>query len=96
MDSTEALARIRAAASASPARVDMSELHAIKRARERKIQRGDVLHCLKMAQDCEPDPIPGRWKVKGGDLDGDTLTLVVTIEEVLRGGDRVVLITGYD
>ncbi len=96
MNNAEALAKIQDAASARPARVDMSLQHAIQRRKGRNIQRQDVLYCLTTANNCAPDTIPGRWKVCGEDLDGDTLTLIVTIEEVLRGADRVVLITGFE
>lgn len=96
MNNAEALAKIQDAASARPARVDMSLQHAIQRRKGRNIQRQDVLYCLTTANNCAPDTIPGRWKVCGEDLDGDSLTLIVTIEEVLRGADRVVLITGFE
>lgn len=85
MNNAEALAKIQDAASARPARVDMSLQHAIQRRKGRNIQRQDVLYCLTTANNCAPDTIPGRWKVCGEDLDGDTLTLPNPPSETASG-----------
>jgi hypothetical protein len=54
-------------------------LHALDRMDERGVRRVDVTHALTSAKACRAQG-DGKWKVTGGDLDGDELTVIVVIE----------------
>ena len=76
MDAATALADIRGYAAANRIRILR---HAWQRMGERGAQYEDVRHALASARWCKASD-QGRWKVTGDDLDGDELTLVVSIE----------------
>ena len=50
----------------------------------------DVRHALSTATGCDVGNEPETWKVTSADLDGDAMTLVVTLD------DGVVVITLYE
>jgi hypothetical protein len=54
--------------------------HALDRMDQRGAQRADVKRALSQAQSCSYQAENDRWKVEGKDLDGDDLTVVVSIE----------------
>lgn len=54
--------------------------HARTRMNQRNVRPGDVRSALVSAEACKAQP-QGTWKVVGPDMDGDSLTLVVAIEE---------------
>jgi hypothetical protein len=60
--------------------------HARERMRERGATASDVRHALSSATRCDEATEAGRWKVRGQDLDGDELVMVVVLE-----GDVVVV-----
>jgi hypothetical protein len=76
VDASTALADIRGYAAANRIRILR---HAWQRMGERGAQYEDVRHALADARRCKAAG-QGRWKVTGDDLDGDELTLVVSIE----------------
>lgn len=55
---------------------------------QRVITEGDVAAALTGASVCRPQP-NGRWKVEGDDGDGETLLLVVALQQ------GVVVVTAY-
>ena len=56
--------------------------HAKKRMRERGAYEGDVVEALAKARRCTKNKeCSDRWDVTGEDLDGDSLTAVVVIED---------------
>lgn len=85
VDATTALADIRGFAAANRIRIVG---HAWQRMSERGVRYEDVRHALAGARRCKASDL-GRWKVSGGDLDGDELILVVAIES------GVVVVTVY-
>ncbi len=93
MDGAKALQAIRSA----------GQLFLTKHARDRMAQRNvsykDVQHALQNASHAElsddDDGYEEKWVVRGADIDGDELYLVVIIEEILVGGVRNVVVTVY-
>jgi pentatricopeptide repeat protein len=79
----EALRDIRGYALAG--RIEVTS-HALRRMRERGVLWGDLRHALADATACNSEP-GDRWRVKGTDLEGDVLTVVVALE------NRVVVVT---
>ncbi|MGA8893034.1 MAG: DUF4258 domain-containing protein [Anaeromyxobacteraceae bacterium] len=77
MEAAQALADIRGYAAGGRIRILR---HAWQRMGERGVRYEDVRHALVGARRCRAAD-QGRWKVTGDDLDGDELTLVVSIEE---------------
>ena len=55
---------------------------------QRVITEGDVVAALTGASVCRPQP-KGRWKVEGDDEDGETLLLIVELQQ------GVVVVTAY-
>ncbi len=80
MNEVEALAQIRGLARAG--RVEYTR-HALEEMGEASATRRDVETALVHAKTCRHQPAKDRWKVCGPDLDGDELTVVVTIEHNL-------------
>jgi hypothetical protein len=83
MTAAEALQDIRGHALAG--RIEVVP-HAGRRMRERGVGFGDLRHALTTATACKSEP-EERWKVDSTDLEGDALTVVVTLE------DGVVVVT---
>jgi hypothetical protein len=42
-----------------------------------------VAHALEHARWCRAEPEDNKWRVKGDDLDGDELTVIVVLEDGL-------------
>jgi hypothetical protein len=47
---------------------------------ERNANHADVIHVLQLATDAEEQP-NGRWRIRGADVDGDELTVLVVVDE---------------
>lgn len=46
----------------------------------RNITHADVRHALSHAEECQSDGAPNKWKVRGDDLDGQRLRVIVVLE----------------
>jgi hypothetical protein len=77
MTPAEALQDIRGYALAG--RIEVTP-HAGRRMRERAVIFDDLRHALTNAKDCRSEPVD-RWLVDGTDVEGDALTVVVTLED---------------
>ena len=86
MSPAEALGHVRGYAGAN--RVRFSG-HARQRMSARGATVAHVLHALSNAAACVASEQAGRWKATGPDLDGDSLTAVVIIE------DSVIVVTVF-
>jgi hypothetical protein len=80
MKQAEALDAIRGYARAN--RIVIARGHPGERAQERTRQYGDIHAALSNAKSAKLQE-NGRWRVRGQDLDGDDLTIVVIIENGL-------------
>jgi len=75
----EALADVRGYARAG--RVEFTA-HAVKRARQRSVRIGEIVHALAYAHECRREE-GEKWRALCRDRDGDLLEAVVVIEDGL-------------
>jgi len=65
--------------------------HLLKRMVDRRFNESDLREMLEDAGACEPNAIPGRWKI-ATHWRGESWEIVVEPDEFLR---RVVVVTAY-
>jgi hypothetical protein len=58
-------------------------LHAAGRMKQRSIAKADIQACGRTAKSCVYQPENGNYRVLGEDIDGETLTVVCTIDMIV-------------